>query len=974
MKVIYTLLGVLFFSVSLLPQNFFPVQEGDSLHYQYIYNETSHFPPYSYTNYHYLKGIAAPKQLDTITYLKVLDAYYYYNQQQQKLYTIVDSQKTLSADFNTPSGGYFYGSPLGEHPAMYRSNGISNGVFFCSRDTDWVPNTVGGSLHFSFNENKGLNYSDYYYNSSQEISKLYTLIEMKGHINFTFQKPTLAISSYIAGYRYLNEFPFDISFSKNHKYAHLIDSLCVFINVYRNNNLVISITSFPTTAAPDKFPINLTSSELQVGDVVKLQFLMTDTALFKNRIILPENGTIDFTVVEPTSTTWYLQNPYPVSTNLYGMHFTTPEKGWVVGDAGVILKTTDAGDTWNDFSTNKKYNLKAVCFTDNYNGTVVGDLASVSEGGTILRTYYGGLVWVKQVSGILDNIINVSFSEVNKGSAAYHGWAGTLLNTTNGGSTWFDNGLTGVKDILYLDSEVGIAVGYTTHGVIYKTTNGGTSWMQKASISPGLNCVRFVNQNIGFAGGDYLMKTRDRGDTWTIQGYYHPTTKISFINENTGLSLRSGLAERTTDGGETWMPLTTGTNNLFNDVIMLSSSEALLSGQNGTIMKSTDGGINWFSISKGFNYHLYGSFSKDASTAWVVGLNGKMLKTTNGGRDWIEQPSGTNKTLFDIYFSDSNTGTAVGEQGTIIKTTDGGLSWNTLTSGTTSNLNSVYFLDSNNGVSVGSNSGIFLKTTNGGNSWISKSFLIDLNSVSFTDINTGTIAGKNGYISRTTDGGVTWNLQQSGIQEAIFDVEFKDDNNGMAVGFKRILKTTNSGSTWTPVYTSQNNLNLLSVKYIDETNLIAVGDAGVVLRSSDSGSLWVPDKINTTNTLYDAAFTNISNGYVVGQDGLIFSTKYVTSIDDEDFGTEINNYNISQNYPNPFNPSTSINYSIPATTKIKIAVFDILGREIAVLVNEEKSAGNHTVNFNGSNLSSGIYFYQLRAGNFSETKKMILLK
>jgi len=81
-----------------------------------------------------------------------------------------------------------------------------------------------------------------------------------------------------------------------------------------------------------------------------------------------------------------------------------------------------------------------------------------------------------------------------------------------------------------------------------------------------------------------------------------------------------------------------------------------------------------------------------------------------------------------------------------------------------------------------------------------------------------------------------------------------------------------------------------------------------------------------------------------------------------------------QNYPNPFNPSTEISYSIPQTNFVSLKIYDVLGKEIATLVNEEKSIGNYTVEFSASNLSSGIYFYRMQAGSFTDTKKFILLR
>jgi hypothetical protein len=85
-------------------------------------------------------------------------------------------------------------------------------------------------------------------------------------------------------------------------------------------------------------------------------------------------------------------------------------------------------------------------------------------------------------------------------------------------------------------------------------------------------------------------------------------------------------------------------------------------------------------------------------------------------------------------------------------------------------------------------------------------------------------------------------------------------------------------------------------------------------------------------------------------------------------------FNLEQNYPNPFNPSTTIKYTIPELSKVKLTLFNLLGEEVTTLVNEEKIAGNYSVEFNASALPSGVYFYELRAGEYIAVKKMILLK
>lgn len=88
----------------------------------------------------------------------------------------------------------------------------------------------------------------------------------------------------------------------------------------------------------------------------------------------------------------------------------------------------------------------------------------------------------------------------------------------------------------------------------------------------------------------------------------------------------------------------------------------------------------------------------------------------------------------------------------------------------------------------------------------------------------------------------------------------------------------------------------------------------------------------------------------------------------------VDQFKLEQNYPNPFNPSTRISYSVPATTDVNLKVFDIMGNEVATLVNKEQPAGNYQIDFDASNLSGGVYFYQLTTNSFVDTKKMILIK
>ncbi len=107
----------------------------------------------------------------------------------------------------------------------------------------------------------------------------------------------------------------------------------------------------------------------------------------------------------------------------------------------------------------------------------------------------------------------------------------------------------------------------------------------------------------------------------------------------------------------------------------------------------------------------------------------------------------------------------------------------------------------------------------------------------------------------------------------------------------------------------------------------------------------------------------------------VFNENGVSVDDDKTLQETIpNDYLLYQNYPNPFNPTTTIKYSVPQSSNVVIKVFDVLGKEITTLVNEEKSVGTYELNWYAGNLPSGIYFYRIQTGDFIDTKKMILLK
>jgi len=137
---------------------------------------------------------------------------------------------------------------------------------------------------------------------------------------------------------------------------------------------------------------------------------------------------------------------------------------------------------------------------------------------------------------------------------------------------------------------------------------------------------------------------------------------------------------------------------------------------------------------------------------------------------------------------------------------------------------------------------------------------------------------------------------------------------------------------------------------------------------------------DTTVTLFNDAQTQNFQFQIIGEpQSIVFDPgnwilKNSTSVTEVDDFNQPLSFSLEQNYPNPFNPSTTIEYSIPQNSLVTLKVYDVLGREVATLVNEQNEAGKHTVEFDASKLNSGVYFYKIESGNFIETKKMILVK
>jgi photosystem II stability/assembly factor-like uncharacterized protein len=387
------------------------------------------------------------------------------------------------------------------------------------------------------------------------------------------------------------------------------------------------------------------------------------------------------------------------------------------------------------------------------------------------------------------------------------------------------------------------------------------------------------------------------------------------------------------------------------------------------------------------------------SFGWATHIDMGLVLTSNAGTNWTAISfNDTNfTTLFNgVYFINAQTGWAVGGALLIRKTTNGGLNWIRQTPPPIAGvLNSIYFFNANTGYAIGRKGMYYnscaLKTTDGGSNWsevvLSTSNENELFDQYWFNSQTGWICGRN-FLKKTTDGGTNFNDYFSNVPptsngaNALLCINFLSDQTGWIGGSnldgKNIYKTTNGGMNWV----FQNNpVAQYTYPQINDIKMINGGmgwaahgtpSSGAILYTSNGGVNWVID--NGTNARFDCLW--IYNDYQIycgASEGKIWYSTIPTGIKQN--GNNIpNKYSLYQNYPNPFNPSTNIKFDVAKTSNVSLKVYDITGKEVAVLVNEKLSAGSYNLSFDASRLSSGTYIYKMDTYGYSEVKKMLLIK
>jgi len=465
------------------------------------------------------------------------------------------------------------------------------------------------------------------------------------------------------------------------------------------------------------------------------------------------------------------------------------------------------------------------------------------------------------------------------------------------------------------------------------------------SFPPGQSDIGFaVGSNLTFGGDGIILKTTDGGSSWskisvdTIPGL----KSVCFTSVDVGYAGgHQNFLMKTIDGGSTWTLIVIDTKLwYFNNIEFWDANNGIVVSYPSSVYRTTDAGANW-SICIGIKRDVQDICYADANTVFVVGGDETISKSTNGGLIFLDNYDGVLQSLFlGVEFFNINYGIVGGENGKVLVTTNGGTDWTIRNAGGFGLMRGIHIFNEENAYVVGTPEQVF-KTTDGGITWVSDfngANTVALYKIKFTENNTGLICGSQGKFLINTD---------------YVPVELS--------GFTAIVDGNDVQLNWA-TETELNNSGFEILRSVDGNNWKNIA--------------FVPGfgTVSEPRTYYftDAELKSGFYSYRLKQIDFDGSFEYSDIVNV--FVSSPIDYNLEQNYPNPFNPNTLIKFSISNEVQVNLSVFNILGEKVKELKNEIMKPGYYEVEFNASSLASGVYSYRIKAEDFVETKKMVLLR
>ncbi|MGE5798157.1 MAG: T9SS type A sorting domain-containing protein, partial [Ignavibacteria bacterium] len=667
---------------------------------------------------------------------------------------------------------------------------------------------------------------------------------------------------------------------------------------------------------------------------------------------------------------------YAILTDKNGDYFAGGKEGvFYSTDKGITWKLNKMNITISDPSSGYSFGVTSLAINDSFlfAGTWEGVFRSSDLGKTWSQikpmSRFG---WIEEIK--IHPLTGDLFVAESEG----------LFSSTNNGISWddinFNHPNTLIRALEILNSGE-LLVGFENAGGIYKSTDSGLNWFKSDSgmIAPGANAIEQTITGDIYAGELFLYKSTNKGISWDSinSGPYPGLTLYSLESDSTGsiyAGYPMGYLLKSVNSGASWDTLSLGKDyNNFVRAINISNDISLFSADGFGLQRSEDQHVfervgfpmtDIYDIACSPNNNIFAS-------SYLDGL----FRSVDGGNSWEHLDLGTVLQIaLNITINDSGYLFCIDGLSSLIRSLNNGDSWQSLNFG--QGISQCLLLNNKGYLFVNINWRLNYSTNNG-DSWIEVNSELIPPWLDYDINSSGEIYAACDIrgIYKSSNDGLNWSNLETNLPTGIrinnvrcnkLDQIYIGTNEGMYI-------SKDGGMSWDQINNGLPDGNILSLVINNDNKIFAVVKNNGLFISTDSGDHW---NFYSDNTVYNHIVKIVldDKGFLYAAtefQSVLKSIETTVSVNDLTFDSE---YSLSQNRPNPFNSSTIISFSIPSTLLVTLTIFNLLGEEICTLINEEKQAGKYNLNFDAGNLSSGIYYYTLKAGNFIQSRKLILIK
>lgn len=627
--------------------------------------------------------------------------------------------------------------------------------------------------------------------------------------------------------------------------------------------------------------------------------------------------------------------------------------------SGKLFRSTDLGNTWWTSIEGTPTNY----YWPNPLAVSDGNLLAIGpDFFSIRRSTDHGTTW--SVVGWIPSTF-VDFAVMD--SAIFAGGPHGVFRSTDDGSNWTTL-LDSTEVACLAISPGGSIFAGTVHRVNYymprgvlRSTDNGESWTE---ANNGLTDSEVFSIGIApngdiFAGtATKTFRSMDEGESWlVVPGLPFVPGTFASSPDSTGMfyaGMSGSGVFQSTDNGENWIPMNTGIINTTVKVIASDHSAmgtTIVAGTEGAgVHRSTDNGLSWIPA---------GLTNLDSRALAVVegGSNGSVIlsgsasgifRSTDSGMNWNQADAGLTDTVINALVVGRDphgefTILAGSEQGVIYQSPDTGKTWTavwlaaaSVTTLAVSADGTILFAGLDN--PFRSEYGGVLTSTDNGGTWVSTIMKKDITAFAVNDRYLFAVTDL-AVVSRSSNDGTSWEASSTGLPGTTYSLATGPGERVFAgTGRSGVFLSTNNGDNWYDF--SQNEESLLP----PVLSLRVTFDGGYVLAGTYGAGVWRRPLSETTSV-------------------------------ERTSGTAPPRFSLLQNYPNPFNPTTTIEFTLPEDGRVKLRIYNMLGEEVATLVNEDRLAGvYHQVIFDAGRLASGIYFSHIEFEGRSLVRKLILVK